>query len=81
MERFDTKIKKFVIFSQKKFFSYFAKWNFPAPRLKNFRRELSDLKKFLKKSTLKKILIFQEMEFSSPNLKKLLYFKRKLAKP
>ena len=34
-----------------------------------------------KKNTLKKFLIFREMELSSLKLKKLLYLKRELAKP
>ena len=40
----DPKIKKALIFSQKMFFIYFGKMNFLAPRLKNPRRELSELK-------------------------------------
>ena len=45
MELFGSKIKIFLIFSQEKLFLYFEKWNFLALRLKNFKRELSKLKK------------------------------------
>ena len=44
-----------------------------------FRKKLSELEKE-KKPTLEKFLIFWEMEHSSSKLKKLLYFRRELAK-
>ena len=59
-----TALKKFLLFSQKKFFLYFRKWNFLATSLKNFYiffpknfflyfwREISELKK-LKNSNQK----------------------------
>ena len=34
MELSNLMIKKFLIFSLKKFFLYFLKWKFPAPRIK-----------------------------------------------
>ena len=45
MERFGPKIKNFLTFSQNKTFLYFGKRNILGPRLKNFRRKLSELKK------------------------------------
>ena len=71
MELSSPKIKKVLIFSQKKLFLYFRKWNFPALRIKYFRRELSDLEK-QKKNLSEKFLIFQETELCSLKLKKLL---------
>ena len=92
MEIFSSKIKKLLISSQKKkFFLYFGKWNFLALTVKNFlyfRKELSGLEK-LKKITLKKFLIFWEMELSSLKIKNfliffqiknLLYFRRRTCK-
>ena len=48
---------------------YFEKWNFLAPRLKNFRRELSKLQKNFKKSILKIFHIFSQKNF-------FLYFRK-----
>ena len=51
MELSTPQLKKFLIFSQKKFFLYFRKYNFLALCLKNFlyfRRELSKLEKLKK---------------------------------
>ena len=78
-------LEKFLIFSQKngflhnsengafseKRFSYIS-GNFLALRLKNFRRDLSELKK--KRPILKKFLLFWEMEPSSPRIKIFLIF-------
>ena len=61
------------MFSQKKLFLYFGKRNFPAARLENYTREISELEK-LEKLALKKKIIFRETEISSPKLKKKLYF-------
>ena len=79
-------------FLKKKFFLYFGKWNFLAPKLKTllyfFRKKLFlyfgkgnflalrtfRAQKVKKNPTLKTFLIFQEMELSSPKLKKLLHF-------
>ena len=44
-----------------------------SPDRKKLSRELSELKK-QKKSTLKRFLLFQEIELFSPKLKKVLYF-------
>ena len=71
MELSGLKIKKVLTFSQKWFF-YFGKSNPLAIKLKNFRRELYELEK--KKTTLKKCLIFWEMDFSSHKLKKTFFF-------
>ena len=43
----------------------------------DFRKGLSELER-QKEPTLKKFLIFREMELSSSKLKKLLYIRRKL---
>ena len=66
-------VKKVLIFSRKKRFLYFGKRNFSKNNILYFRKELSELKKF-KKPTLKKFLMFREMQLSSPKLKKLLIF-------
>ena len=63
-------LKKFIIFSPKTFFLYLVKWNFPAPRLKNFSRELSC-------SKIKSFLIFREMELSGLKIKNFLIFCQK----
>ena len=61
---------------------YFGKWTFLVPTLKNCYPEWTFQARKLKKPTLKKkSQIFREMEISSPKLKKLLYFRRELAKP
>ena len=55
----------FLIFSQEKFSIYFGKWNFFQKKAVIFwEMELYELKKIKKKkkNTLKKFLIFQEME-------------------
>ena len=69
-------LKKVLIFSQKCFFLYFGKWNFSKNFL-FFRRGLSELEK-LKKPTLKKFLIFREMELSVPCLKNSYFFLKKI---
>ena len=66
MELSESKINKFLIFSQKKLFLYFKKWN---PALFKPR-----LKKTEKKNLSKKFLYFQEMELSGSNIKKFLIF-------
>ena len=66
MELSESKINKFLIFSQKKLFLYFQKWN---PALFKPR-----LKKIEKKNLSKKFLYFQEMELSGSNIKKFLIF-------
>ena len=72
MELSSPKIKIFIIFSQKKLFWYFGKWNFFKKTFYisegNFQSSKS------KKETRKKFLIFREMKFSSPKLKKLILF-------
>ena len=73
----DPKIKKVLIFSQKKFFPYFWKWNFPARRLKNFRRELSELDKTKKKHSEKISYIFRKWIFLAPKLKNSYTFSKK----
>ena len=80
-------IKNVIIFTQKKFFFYFGEWNF-LKKLLIFQEGTFRARK-IKKSGLKKCLIFREMELSSSSLKtlyifsekKFLYFRRKLAKP
>ena len=59
MELSGLKIENFLMFSRKKVFLYFRKWNFLALRTKNFRREPSWLEKY-KKPTLKKFLYFRK---------------------
>lgn len=59
----------------KKVFLYFRKGNFSTRKGKNFRMELSELKKY---PTL--FFIFQKMGFSSPKLEKLSIFREELAK-
>ena len=80
MELSAPRLKIFLIFSQKKFFLYFGKWSFLVLRFKNFRRELSELKK-KKKNTPKKFLYFGKLNPLAPSLKNFLYFKSELAKP
>ena len=68
MELFNSKINKFLIFSQKKSFSYISgneTLHFPAPALKIFPKKTIP-KKFLifRKIELKKLLILQKMELS-----------------
>ena len=74
----------------KKYFFYFTKWNFLAPILKNFlyfgygtflshnflvfQERNIWARKIKKKPTLKKFILFQDIELSSPKLKKLLIF-------
>ena len=75
----------FHVFSKKKFFLYFVKWNFLALRLKDLLYfKIPTFKFFFEKFLiffLEKFIIFQEMELSCPKLKKLLYFRKELAKP
>ena len=68
------------IFSEKKLFLHFGKWNFLTLRIKKFRRELSELKKLKEKqkNTLKKFLIFGKWNFLAPRLENFLYFRREL---
>ena len=62
MELSSCKIKKFIIFPETEIFSLMF--------FLYFRRKLPKFKK--KSPTPKKFLIFQEMEFYSPKLKKLI---------
>ena len=74
--------KAFLIFQEtelsyvvsKKMFLYFRKWNFLALYFSYISGNNFPSSKNEKKNTLKKLLIFQEMELSSPKLKKLLFF-------
>ena len=68
MELSSPKIKNFPIFSQKKFFLYFGKWNFLFLRFKNFRREFLEPKKF-KKPLWKNFFYFRKWNFLTPSLK------------
>ena len=68
------RLKTFLCFL-KKAFSTFRK-TVLLQKISCFRRELSTLKK-IKKFTLKKCLIFQEMEPSSQKLKNLKVFSKK----
>ena len=68
MELFGSKIKKFLIFSQKKIFLYFGKWNFLGLRFKNFRREYSELKKLKKKKHPEKNFLHFRNETVMPQL-------------
>ena len=65
-------IKNVIIFSQKKLFFYFGKWNF-LKKLLIFQEGTFQARK-IKKPALKKFLIFREMELSSSKLKNSLYF-------
>ena len=60
------------MFSQKKFFLYFGKWNF----LENiiFQEGTSQARKIKKKLALRNVFIFWEMELSSPMIEKILHF-------
>ena len=78
MKLYSSNIKKFLIFSQKKAFLIFQKTEPPKKILLFWETEI--LKSVLyfrkynfpssknKKRTLKKILVFREMELSSPKL-------------
>ena len=68
------------MFSQKKLFLYFGKRNFPAARLENYTREISELEK-LEKLALKKKSFFGKRKFLATSLKKNYIFRRELAKP
>ena len=48
-----------------------------SPKNKKFQEGIFRAQK-IKKTYFEKFLIFQEMELSSPKLKKLLYFRREL---
>ena len=72
MELSSPKIKIFIIFSQKKLFWYFGKWNFF--KKTSYISEGNFPSSKSKKETRKKFLIFREMKFSSPKLKKLILF-------
>ena len=72
MELSSPKIKIFIIFSQKKLFWYFGKWNFF--KKTSYISEGNFQSSKSKKETRKKFLIFREMKFSSPKLKKLILF-------
>ena len=73
--------RSFWYFLLKNFFLYFRKiellnswkWDFLVPRLKDFNRELYGVEK-QKNVTLEKFIRFQEIQLSSPTLKRLLYF-------
>ena len=73
MELSSIKIKKVLMFSQKKLFLYFGKWNFFKKLI--FQEGTFRVQK-IKEPTLKKFIIFREMELSSPKLKKLLIFQK-----
>ena len=73
--------KSSLYFFQKRFFFSFRKWNFLAPSLKSFlyfRKEFPKLKKLKKKHSEKcsyifsktAFLVFQEIELSSPKIRK-----------
>ena len=85
MELSAPRLKTFLYFLKKKFFLYFGKWSFLVLRFKNFRRELSELKKTkkttTKKNTPKKFLYVGKLNPLAPSLKNFLYFKSELAKP
>ena len=79
MELSRPKIKKVLIFSQKKLFLYFGKWSF-FKKTSNISggNFLSSENK--KKPTLRKLSYFGKMELFSPNLKKVLFlFKTKIS--
>ena len=64
LEKYNKPIaKKFLIFSQKKLFLYFEKRNFLALRVKDFRREISELAK--QKNHSVKISYIRETELSN----------------
>ena len=52
---------------------YFGEWNFLAPKLKNFRRELSDLKK-LKNTTLSFFIYTEKCNLTAQTLKSLIFY-------
>ena len=82
-------LKKFFIFSQKKFFSYlrkiellyFKKWNFLATSLKNSyfsKNGFSHISRGnLQSPGIKNFLYFGKWNFLAPRLKKFLYFSKK----
>ena len=82
MELSPSRLKTFLYFLKKKFFLYFGKWSFLVLRFKNFRRELSELKKKKKKKkkNSEKVLIFREIKPSCPKLKKFLIFQKRTCK-
>ena len=68
------------------FFLYFRKQNFltlPEMELSSLKNKKNSGRNFRaqKITTLKKFLIFHEMELSSPRLKTFLYLRREVAKP
>ena len=74
------RLKKLLYYLTKKSFLYFQKFNFLALKTKKFRRAFFQLET-LKKPSLKKVLVFKEMEIFSHKLKNFLYFRRQLANP
>ena len=78
MELCDSKIEKFLTFSQKKAFLIFWEMELFKKTSYILRNGTFQAQKIKKKNAVKKFLIFREMEHSSPKLKKLSYFRRKL---
>ena len=82
-------LKKFLIFSRKKFFLYFGKRNFLIFSKKKlflyFQKwnflTLRTFRGHKIKKPFKKFLIYREMELSSLKIKKLLLFQEELPKP
>ena len=81
MKLSSSKIKKFLIFSQKKAFLLFAKMETPKEFFIFQETKLSYISgsnfprsKNIKKTTLKKLFVFQEMELGSTKLRKLIIF-------
>ena len=87
MTLYSSKIKKFLIFFQKKAFLIFPKTETSKEFLIFQEMELSYISgsnfprsKSLKEITLKKLFIFQEMQLGSPKLRKLVIFQEKTRK-
>ena len=73
MELSNPKIKKVLIFSLKKK-AFLMFWEMELSKKTSYISGKNFLSLQIKGPTLKKFLVFHEMEISSPKLKKLLYF-------
>ena len=77
MELSGPKIKKALVFSQKKLFLLFQELELYSPMIKKFPEGTFRAKK-IKKPTQKKFLILREIELSSSKLKELYTFSKKV---
>ena len=78
MELCDSKIEKFLTFSQKKAFLIFWEMELFKKTSYILRNGTFQAQKIKKKKTQRKNFLYFEKKHSSPKLKKLSYFRRKL---